>query len=374
MTRRGHGEGSVYRHNDKLWAAAITLPNGRRQVFYAHSRHEAAEKLNTALHSRHEGVPIPSGRETVAHFLDEWLEMAKPQVRERTWVRYEQLVRVHLQPTLGKKALKALQPRDLQSLYSKLLGTNLSPTTVHHVHMVIHRALGQALRLEMVSRNVADLVDAPRMAHHDMATLNDIQVRQLLTITSEDRLAALWLLAVTTGMRQGELLALRWGDLDLDRRALQVTGTLQRSRSSGGMVREAPKTARSQRRIMLGDLAVAALQQRRTEQVSERLLAGPKWQDPDLVFTTESGGPLDPSELLRHFRRLLTQADLPRIRFHDLRHTAATLMLSRGVHPKVAADMLGHSTVAITLDLYSHSTEPMHRSAADILDEIARGG
>ncbi len=372
MTRRGHGEGSIYRHNDRLWAASITLPNGRRQTFYAHSRSEAAEKLTAALHSRHDGVPIPSGRETVAHFLNEWLTMVHSQLRERTWVRYEQLVRVHLLPDLGKKTLRALQPRDLQSLYSKLLDTNLSPTTVHHVHMVIHRALGQALRLELVARNVADLVDPPRMAHHEMATLSDVDVRRLLSATAEDRLAALWLLAVTTGMRQGELLALRWADLDLTRRALQVTGTLQRTKGQG-LVRSEPKTARSRRRIMLGDLAVAALQKRRAEQVSERLVAGAKWQDQDLVFATESGGPLDGSELLRHFRRLLTQADLPRIRFHDLRHTAATLMLSRGVHPKVAADMLGHSTVAITLDLYSHSTEPMHRSAADILDEIARG-
>lgn len=372
MTHRGHGEGSIYRRQDGRWAAAITLPNGRRQAFYGRSRAEVAAKLSSAMEARDAGRSLPSGRETVANFLARWLEIVKPQLRERTWRRYEQLVRNQVVDELGGRRLSSLQAPDLQALYSHLLGGGLSPTTVHHVHMLLHRALGQAVRWGLLSRNVADLTDPPRMAVHEMQTLGPEEVRKFLAVATEDRLAALWLLAITTGMRQGELLGLRWTDLDLDHGALQVTGTLQRIPHQG-MVRTETKTLRSRRRVLLGESAIAALRQRKADQAKDRLRASTDWQNTDLVFTNAVGKPQDPSELLRLFKTLLAAAGLPRVRFHDLRHTAATLMLRHGVHPKVAADMLGHSTVAITLDLYSHSTEPMHREAADILEGVVRG-
>jgi integrase len=209
------------------------------------------------------------------------------------------------------------------------------------------------------------------MAHPEMRTLSPEQVQLLLATAAGDRSEAIYVLAVTTGMRQGELLGLHWRDVDLDRSVLSVTCTLQRA-TGRGLVLQEPKTLRSRRQIWLGRTAVEAIHRRRTNQLTERLHAGPSWKDTDLVFTTELGGPRDAHDVRLAFDRLLTQAGLPRVRFHDLRHTAATLMLGQGVHPKVAADMLGHATVAVTLDTYSHVTSGMHEAAAEALDRIVR--
>jgi integrase len=372
MTRRGHGDGSIYRQNDKLWAAAITLPNGRRQVFYAPTRTEAAAKLNSALHARNAGVVIPTGRETVDAFFAKWLAGANALVRPRTWQRYEQLVRLQVLPTLGRLKLTALAPGDLQGLYAHLLQSGLSPASVHHTHMLIHRALGQGVRWGDLSRNVADQVDPPRVARAEMRTLSSAQVAQLLESTSTDRMAALWVVAITTGMRQGELLGLQWRNVDLEGRFLQVVGSLQPIKGEGLQFLE-PKTVKSRRRVQLGNMAVEALKTHRTKQKEDRIQSGGRWQaDSDWVFANSIGGPVGPFRARRMFWAALKAAGLPAIRFHDLRHTAATLMLARGVHPKVASEMLGHSTVAITLDLYSHVSEPMHRSAAEAIEAAIR--
>jgi len=371
MSRRGNGEGSIYRRQDGRWVAAITRPNGRQESFYARSRSAAAAKLEEEVHKQSAGIAPPTGNETLTEFLHDWLESVRPQLRPRTWVRYEQFARLQLIPKLGRRPLGDLQPQELQSLYSSLVAAGLSPSTVRKVHRLLHVALVHAVRWGLVSRNVADLVDAPREARKEMETLSETEVRQFLTEARQDRLAALWLLAITTGMRQGEMIATRWTDIDLRRGSLQVTGTLQREPGKG-LVREEPKTERSRRRIVLGQETLAALHTWKSEQSDERLQAGANWFQSDLVFTRPLGQPFDPDRLRRRFRALLQDAGLPRIRFHDLRHTAATLMMSRGIHPKVASDLLGHSTVAITLDLYSHSSEPMHREAAEVLDGIVR--
>jgi integrase len=204
-----------------------------------------------------------------------------------------------------------------------------------------------------------------------MRTLSGENVAALFEAAVGERLEALWVLAATTGMRQGELLALRWPELDLDRAAARVTATLAPG-PNGPAITE-PKTARSRRQIALTDQAVAALRRRRTAQAAERLQAGPAWVDTTLVFCDELGRPLSAEWVVRRaFRPLLRKAGLPAIRFHDLRHTAATLMLSRGIHPKIVAEMLGHATVAITLDVYSHVTPDMQREAARLMTEFLR--
>lgn len=198
-------------------------------------------------------------------------------------------------------------------------------------------------------QSVAELVEAPRVPRREMVALAPEQARALLEAARGERLEALYVLAVTTGMRQGELLGLRWRDVDLDDRALAVRASLQRIR--GGPICAEPKTAHSRRRITLTELALSALRRRRAAQIAERLAAGPEWTDEDLVFASHFGRPLHASYVLVGFHVLLRRAGLPRVRFHDLRHTAATLMLSRGVHPMIASEVLGHSTIAITLDL-----------------------
>jgi integrase len=239
--------------------------------------------------------------------------------------------------------------------------------------MVLHGALGQAERWGYVPRNVATLVETPRAPRYEIAPLNEEQSRAFLLAAKSERLEALFVVALTTGMRQGELLGLRWRDVELAEGSLQVRSTLERD--DGGVYRFVePKTARSRRRVTLTATAVTALRAHRAAQLKERIALGSAWDDLDLVFPNEVGRPLDPTNVTeRAFRRTLRRAGLPRIRFHDLRHTAATLMLARNVHPKVASEMLGHAQVAITLDLYSHVTPTMQREAAVTMEAIVRG-
>ncbi len=225
------------------------------------------------------------------------------------------------------------------------------------------------MRWGALSRNVVGLVHPPRMAETELRTLNPGQVRALCAAAAGDRFEALFVVAVTTGLRQGELLALRWRDVNLDAATLQVTGTL--TRDDQGLAVTAPKTARSRRQVVLAPPSVAALIRHRSLQAVERERMGAIWVDHDLVFPNVIGGPMQRDHLIRrHFVPLLRRAGLPTLRFHDLRHTAATLLLGGGVHPKIAAEMLGHTTVAITLNRYSHVTETMQREAAQVMGAI----
>ena len=220
-------------------------------------------------------------------------------------------------------------------------------------------------------RNVSDLVDPPRNRRYEISPLSPEQARRLLEAVGGNRLEALYVLALTTGMREGELLGLRWRDVDLDRETLQVRGSLQRI--GGSLVVTEPKTEHSKRQVALTPSAVAALRRHKATQAEERLRLGAAWRGENLVFTNEIGRPIGAASLLRtSFHSLLRRADLPRMRFHDLRHSAATLLLAQGTHPKIVAEMLGHSRIATTLDLYSHVTPTMQREAALAMEAILR--
>jgi integrase len=231
--------------------------------------------------------------------------------------------------------------------------------------------LGQAAKWNLAARNVTDLVDAPRITRTEMHVLSPEEARQLLNAARGDRLEALYFLALATGMRQGEILGLHWKDVDLDGGAVHVRFTMHHM--AGGFIFTEPKSSRSRRRIELANAATAALRRHRVAQAEERLKAGVGWNDQDLVFTSLSGAPIDGSNLLRkRFHPLLVKAGLQKIRFHDLRHTAATLLMGQGIHPKIVSEMLGHSNIAITMDLYSHVTPTMQKEAARALDVLLR--
>lgn len=371
-TKRGNSEGSIKRRSDGRWEARITLEDGRRKSFYGKTRQEAARLLAAALRDRDTGLPPVAGRETVGQYLDSWLETSKHTIKPRTWKRYVEYVRLHMIPKLGKIPLSKLTPQQVQLLYAEKLEEGLSTTTVHHLHAVLHRAIHAAVRLGLVQRNVCDMVDPPRMRRNEMAVLSPEQVRALLEAAAGERLEALYVLAVSTGMRQGELLALKWREVDLDGASLQVRATLQYT--SEGFVFADPKTEHSRRRVTLPAMAVEALRHHRVRQLAERLQLGDAWTDLDLVFPNAVGKPIDGINLLKYwFFPLLKKAGLPRIRFHDLRHTAATLLMARGINPKIVSEMLGHSHVSITLGLYGHVTPTMQQQAADAMDAVLGG-
>lgn len=370
MRKRANGEGSIYKRADGRWAASVSLDRGRRKAFYGKTRQDVARKLATAIKARQDGLPVVGERQTVRQYLEHWLEGARPSLRPRTWLRYEQLLRLHAVPVFGHLPLARVEPQHLQRLLADLLEAGLSPATVRQLHAVLRRAFGQAARWGLAAHNVASLVTPPRITRQEMATLSPEQARIFLAAAKSDRLAALYVLALTTGMRQGELLALRWQNIDAS--TLHVKATLQRT--PDGFIFAEPKTARSRRQVALTRAAVEALRSHRARQLQERLRMGVAWEDNDLVFANETGRPIEAANLRnRSFWPLLGRAGLPRVRFHDLRHTAATLMLGQGVHPKIVAEMLGHSQIAMTLDLYSHVTPTMQRQAVEALEAVLSG-
>lgn len=368
-TKRGNSEGSITKRSDGRWEARVTLPGGKRKSFYAKSRQEVARRLAEALRDRDKGLPIVGERQTTAQFLAAWLDVVKTTIGVGTSKTYEEIVRLHLVPTIGALPLGKLTPQHVQTLYAKKLDAGLSTTTAHHIHAVLHRALESAVALDLVVRNVTDRVTAPRMRRHEMEVFSPEQSKAFLDAIAVDPLETLYVLALTTGMRQGELLGLTWRDIDLDAGWLHIHTTVRKLR--GEFVFAPPKTKRSRRGVALTTMAVEALKRHQQRHMKARVTAGLAWKDNDLVFCNATGGPLDGRNLLRHhFRPLLKRAGLPRIRFHDLRHTTATLLLGQGIYPKVVAEMLGHTTIGITLDTYAHVLPQMQREAATILDRL----
>jgi len=371
--RRANGEGTIYPRKDGRWEAAYFAPDRQRRRLLRKTQDEARRALTGALKTRDEGQVIPTGHGSVADLLGDWLPGMRPRIRYPTWRRYRQLIERHILPTCGRISLARLSPLDVQRMVNQIIGAGLSPTTAHHAHAVLRRALRDAVAAELVGRNVAAMVKPPPMAFHEMQTLDADQARAFLAAATGDRWEALWILAVTTGMRQGELLGLRWSDVDLDQGVLHVTGNL--SRGPNGLEVTRPKTHRSRRPIRLSHAAVNALRRHKGDQAAERLQVGAAWEDHQLVFCRPTGGPVTAAWLVRgRFQPLLKRAGLPVIRFHDLRHTAATLWFRSGVNPKVVQETLGHSRVAITLDTYSHMIPDLQLETARVMDELFSPG
>jgi integrase len=376
MARRGQGEGAIYEQGGR-WRAVIEVgwERGKRNRKYlsGKTKRDVLQKLAHAQQTRAQGLPVPAERQTVGRYLERWLaDVAERTVRASTFVRYRELLVIHAIPVIGNRPLAKLSPQDLQALYAEKQRAGLSAQTVVHLHRVLHRALVQAVRWNLMVRNVADLVDPPRVIRKEIRPLDAEQSRRFLAAVAGDRGEALYVLAVTTGMRQGEIIGLRWTDIDLEAGTLSVKRTLGRVRNLG-ILEDMPKTAKSRRSLRLTRLAVATLRTHRMRQKEERLRVGALWQDQNLVFANAFGGPMNTLTLTRRFHRLLKQAGLPRVRFHDLRHGTASLLLALGEHPKVVQELLGHSTIGITMDLYSHVAPTLQDVAVDRLGHLLEG-
>ena len=278
-------------------------------------------------------------------------------------------MRQHIVPALGRLKLKNLSPAHVQGFYRSKLDAGLKPSTVRYIHAVLHRALKQAVRWGLVPRNVTEAVNIPRLVREEVNALSPEEARRFLAAAQRDRLKALYVLAIHCGPRRGELLGLRWSDVDLDAGTLRINRQLQRMRDRSGLVFSEPKNQKARRTIRLTNASLEALKRHRKRQAEEKLRMGTLYQDQDLIFATTVGTPLEPSNIdTRSFKPLLAKAGLRSIRFHDLRHTCATLMLSQGVNPKIAQERLGHSTIAQTMDTYSHVLPGMQDHAATALE------
>lgn len=354
----------------------------KRVFFYGKTRQEVAEKLAKALNDIRQGTFADPGKLTVGEWLDIWLwDYKRNSIRPTTWDSYEIMVRCHLKPNIGHIKLKDLRPEHLQHLYNqyneKVKEGKISSTTVRYIHAVIHGALEQALKNNLVVRNVSEATTLPQERKKEIHTLTMEQITQLFSAIENDRLFPAIMLELTTGLRRGELLGLRWQDVDLNTGVLTVRRNLVRIKNHESkegekktkLVFQEPKTEASRRTIPIAQQALEELKRHKARQEQEKLLAGPLYQDNDLVFCTEKGLPIDPRNFTRHFDILLKRAGIPHIRFHDTRHTFATLMLELGEHPKVVQQMLGHSKIAVTLDTYTHVPLDLEKRAAEKLNQ-----
>ncbi|MDP9355416.1 MAG: site-specific integrase [Chloroflexota bacterium] len=334
------------------------------------TRRAAQEALTKELHERRSGVYVEPSTKTVGTYLDEWLSTKAATVKPATVHRYRQVIRDWLTPHLGATPLTRLDEAAVQGLYARALAEGLSPATVHVMHAVLRQSLAQAVRWRFVLRNVCDAVEPPRVRPPELTTWSATEARAFLDGTANDDLAGLWEAALLTAMRLGEFLALRWEDVDLERGAVAVRRTVTRDEDGRPMV-GVPKGGRN-RRVLLAAPAVAALRRHRARQAERRLKLGAAWADAGLVFERGDGIMLTHQAVEERFKRRVARFGLREIRFHDLRHSTATLLLEMGVHPKIVSELLGHAGIAVTMDRYSHVTEGMHREAVERLGDLLR--
>jgi integrase len=332
----------------------------------------AAEKaMQAVLQSIGDGTVVQRSKMTVAEFLDDWLSGQRHRLRATTLASYETAA-LRVRRGLGAVPLQALTPLQIERFYADLADTGggakrpLAAKTIRNTHVVLRKALADAERLGLVNRNAASAARPPTTAPSEQTTWSTDELKEFFVAIREHRLYAAFVVLATTGMRRGEVLGLRWADVDLDGDRLAVVQTLVTVGNDPAF--SPPKTARSRRLIYLDAQTVAVLREHRRRQRKERLAAGPGWDsESDLVFRDELGRLVHPDWFSREFRRVVDEAEARPIRLHDLRHTYATLALKAGVHPKVVSDRLGHATVGITLDLYSHVTPAVARDAADVV-------
>jgi integrase len=333
------------------------------------TKKQAEQALTKLLRARDTGTLVRTSRETVGEYLSRWLETwTRPRLRPRTFESYTWLLERYVMPQLGTLWLGQLSPADIQDLYNRMLAQGLSARTVRYVHAVLRSALAKAVRLNLLVRNPADLTEPPRLTRREMKALSPAEAETFLGAARADRWYALWLLLVTSGLRPGEALGLKWSDVARNR--VQVQRVLVPTRKGSWRLEE-PKTDRSRRVVVLPDSVARALQTHRRLQAEEKLRVGEAYQDHGLVFAMPTGTPPNYRGLvLSHFNPIMQRAGLAPRRVYDLRHTAATLLLVLGEHPKVVSERLGHSSVTITLDTYSHVLPDMQERAAAKLESL----
>ena len=341
------------------------------QGLLARTRSRVRDRLHGTLEAEFPGSSTTSENMALGVFLEEWLtDVVRLSVRPRTYVSYRYIVRIHLAPSLGQRPLAALSPADVQAFLNAKSAAGLSPRTVAYLRGVLRQALGHAEQMDLVGRNVARLARPPRIPHRPVSPLTVEQARIFLAAIRGDRLEALYLVALGCGLRQGEILGLRWPDIDLDASTLTVRHAL--ARIEGELVLVEPKSATSRRVVPLPALVRDALAAHRLRQAQEHLPLRPEPGDvfAGLVFTTTFGTPLDGISVTRRFQRILRAAGLPHQRFHDLRHACASLLLAQGVPARVVMETLGHSEISLTLNTYSHVLPSLGREAALRMDEV----
>ena len=357
--RRAKGEGTIWHSKtDGRWKAQITLFNGTRRGKTGKTQKEVKDWLLEQRRKLSTGLIVADDQIRLGDFLDRYLAAASHKLRSTTLRAHSNMVRIHIIPSLGNIRLVDLQPYHIQEFYTQKLEEGLSRRSVQYIHAILHKALNQALRWELVNRNVTDLVDAPRPKRKTFRTWTADEVKRFLAAVEGHQWYPIYVIAAYTGLRQGEVLGLHKEDVDLKSGVIQVRHQITYVLGDGLHITE-PKTEASRRPVTLPETALNVLKTYLKDFKGDKL-----------IFTTRSGRPISPRNIVRHFKSVIAAEGLPEIRFHDLRHTHATLLLAAGVHPKIVQERLGHSSITLTLDTYSHVIPSLQTEAADQFEEI----
>ncbi|MFF2189162.1 tyrosine recombinase XerC [Streptomyces sp. NPDC058155] len=404
--KNANGQGTIYQRRDGRWegTAFVLATDGtfKRRSVYGKTWDDAHEKLTKLKADSQSGLPVATSKMALSEFLAYWLaNVARPKVRRTTYVNYESLVRNYVTAEFGKKKITRLTARDIRAFLVKTAATcqccaqgkdkarpeskrrccalgkccNKLPSdrTVRFLLVLLRAALQHAVREDELPRNVARNVELSLGNRREIEPLSSTEGRQLLAAARDNRLWAAYELAVRIGLRRGELLGLRWSDLDLYEGVLTVRQALQRV--GGELLFVAPKTQRSARRVALPAECVTALRAQRAQQLADKKAAGDKWKGEGhgLVFTTKNGTPIEPRNLNRSFEALCGRAGVRKVRFHDLRHTCASLLHEQGADARMIMEVLGHSSIRVTMDIYTFVRLDSQRSAFDRVGDALRG-
>ena len=369
--------GQIVGRGRHRWLVRVFLGRDRetrRRRYLSRTVHgpirHAQTYLNKVLRERDLGRQVEGGTVTLGEFLDRWLEnAAKPKLRDKSYESYEGLLRRYVRSVLGEKILSAITPLDVQDAYQKMIDRGLSARTVRYTHSVLRSAMRQAIRWRLLLQDPTNGAQLPRLSRREMRVLTAEQSRIFLSAALNTHYGPVFAVALTTGMRPSEYLALKWQDIDWDRGTVSVVRTLERS--AGGWRFAETKRARSRRIIKFQDWVLETL--KNLQAITIRRSGCSRPDNSELVFTSPAGRPIYSDKLAKRFKAILRQVGMPVIRLYDLRHTAATLALSAGVPPKVVAEQLGHASAAFTLDVYSHLLPHMQEQAAMKVEEILLG-
>ena len=370
--RRGHNEGTIYRRQDGRWVACLNLGfedgKRKRKYVYGDTRREVAERLKRLHADQARGLPVSPDRLTVSSVLDDWMrDVVGPKATPRSVDTYARHVRLYLKPTLGQIRLAKLARQDVDRMMRGMEERGLSASTVRHARSVLRSALNHAMRQDLIGRNVAALSEPPRLPQTERPYLTVEQAEALLDAAKGERLEALWILLLALGLRRAEALGLHWEDVDFVAGEIRIRRALHRV--NGQLILGEPKTARSRRTLPMPSMVAVALKAHRVRQLEERLLAGDRWRDHKLVFTWAIGTPLEPGGVSAMFRELVARVDLPAgFHLHDLRHSCVAALVAEKVDARTIMEILGHSNISTTMDIYAHIMPAGKREAADAMD------
>jgi integrase len=362
--------------NKSVWLIRVQTRDNKgklksRSATVRGSRKDADKKLTELLSEKDKGI-ITSPNQTLDQFLDTWLKIVKPRIQHRTYQDYSELLKRYVRESLGKKKLEHIKAIHLQELYSEMQETRkLSPRVIRFTNTVLKSAFGYAVKQDILFKNPAKMVELPKLIKRELIIFTEDEAIRFLDASQKERLAALFSFLLATGCRPSEAIGLKWQDLSFDRNTVEIKRVVVWQRNGGSWQFSIPKTAKSRRTIPLPVSLIKELKQHRVRQHKERLKLGSNWQDFDLIFPSQVGTPLTMGRITRVFQRIKKDIKITKkIRLYDLRHTSASFLLQKNVNPKVVSERLGHSTVTLTLDVYSHVLPTMQQDATEHLEDM----